>query len=146
MPSGSAKAFDGLPERVAELLTTARRAVMTTILPGGSPHAVPVVFARVGSELVSPIDHKPKSGQVLSRVRNLERDDRVTLLVDHWDEDWTQLLWLMVRGRAIVDRDEPDSLMRALNERYQYKQYELDERHDALLRIRPTRLSWWSWT
>ena len=144
MPSGSARSFDELPNRVAELLTTARRAVMTTIEPDGSPHAVPVVFARVGNELLSPIDHKPKSGQVLRRVRNLERDDRVTLLIDYWDEDWTTLLWLMVRGRATVDPDAPDSLMRALNERYE--QYESDERHDALLRIRPEKLSWWSWT
>lgn len=143
MPSGTARSFDELPERVAELLTTARRAVMTTIEPDGSPHAVPVVFGRVEGELLSPIDHKPKSGQVLRRVRNLERDDRVTLLIDYWDEDWTALLWVMVRGRATVDADAPDSLMRALNERYE--QYEPDERHDALLRIRPEKLTWWSW-
>lgn len=144
MPSGRAISLDELPARIALLLTNARRAVMATVEPDGSPHAVPVVFARVGNEIVSPIDHKPKSGQVLRRVRNLERDDRVTLLIDLWDEDWTRLVWLMVRGHASVVPDADASLMRALNERYE--QYEPDERHDALLRIQPTRLSWWSWT
>ncbi len=144
MPYGSAKSFDELPDRILALLTEQRRGVMTTTAPDGSPHAVPVVFALVGDELISPIDHKPKSGQVMKRVRNLEHDDRITLLIDHWEEDWTKLAWLMVRGRAVLDADGPDSLMRALNERYE--QYAKDERHDALIRIRPERLSWWAWT
>lgn len=116
---------------------------MSTSAADGSAHAVPVVFAYVGDEIVSPIDHKPKSGQVLARVKNLARDDRVTLLIDRWDEDWTKLGWLMVRGRATVDPDAPLSLMQLLNERYE--QYAADERHDALIRIRPRQLSWWTW-
>lgn len=117
---------------------------MSTVARDGSAHSVPVVFAVTGDEIVSPIDHKPKSGRVMARVRNLERDPRVTLLVDHWDEDWTRLAWVMVRGSARLDRGYSDDLLRELNARY--PQYEADERHDALIRIRPTRLSWWSWT
>lgn len=105
---------------------------------------MPVVLGVIEDEIVSPIDHKPKTGQILSRVKNLERDDRVTLLVDHWDEDWTRLAWLMVRGHAVVDPDASDEVMRILNARY--PQYSVDERHDALIRIRPTRLTWWSWS
>ena len=116
---------------------------MSTVDPDGSAHSVPVVFALVGDEIVSPIDHKPKTGVVMRRVRNLERDDRVTLLLDHYDEEWTRLAWLMVRGHAIVDPSPPDNLMRALNARY--TQYAADERHDALIRIRATKLSWWFW-
>lgn len=133
-----------LPERVASLLDSERHGVMTTIAEDGSAHAVPVVFARVGAEIISPIDHKPKSGTVLARVTNIGRDDRVTLLIDHYDEDWTRLVWLMVKGRATVDPDASHELMRELNRRY--PQYEQDERHDALIRIRPVRLSWWSWS
>src|SRR5688572_12417150 len=132
MPSGRANSFEGLPARVASLLDDERRGVMTTIAEEGSVHAVPVVFARVGSEIISPIDHKPKTGDVLARVKNIGRDDRVTLLIDHYDEDWTRLVWLMVRGRATVDPDASLELMRELNRRY--PQYEPDERHDALIR------------
>ncbi len=144
MPSGRADALSGLPNSVRALIEDARRAVMTTLDRDGSAHSVPVVFAAVGGEIVSPIDHKPKSGRILARVRNLHRDDRVTLLVDHWDEDWTRLIWVMVRGHAVVDLEAPDHLMRALNSRY--PQYGADERHDALIRIRPAHLLWWAWS
>lgn len=143
MPSGRAASLDELPQTIADLLVEERRGVMTTVAPDGSAHAVPVVFARVGEEVISPIDHKPKTGAVLARVKNLQRDDRVTLLVDRYDEDWTRLAWLMVRGRATIDPGAPVSLMHELNRRY--NQYEPDERHDALIRIRPLRLSWWTW-
>lgn len=117
---------------------------MTTLRSDGSAHSVPVVFAVIGDQIVSPIDHKPKSGQTLARVKNLQRDDRVTLLVDHWDEDWTRLVWVMVSGNAEVDPNPREDLERALNVRY--PQYEPDERHNALIRIQPTRVTWWSWS
>lgn len=144
MASGRADHFDELPDQIRPLLDRVRRGVMSTVEPDGTAHSVPVVFAVVGEEIVSPIDHKPKTGVVMRRVRNLERDDRVTLLLDHYDEEWTRLAWLMVRGHATVDPNPSDDLNRALNARY--RQYEPDERHDALVRIRPTKLSWWSWT
>ncbi len=142
--TGRADSVSDLPAPIRDLLHHERRAVMTTIARDGGAHSVPVVFALVGDQIVSPIDHKPKSGRVMARVRNLERDPRVTLLVDRWDEEWTRLAWLMVRGSAEVDPDYPDEFLHALNARY--PQYEPGERHDAVIRIRPTRLLWWSWT
>jgi PPOX class probable F420-dependent enzyme len=115
-----------------------------TTLGSESLHTVPVVFAVIGDEIVSPIDHKPKTGETLARVKNLARDRRVTFLVDKWDEDWTRLAWLMVQGTAVVDPDAPIEDMRAINTRY--PQYAPDERHDALIRITPGRLIWWAWT
>src|SRR3990170_4147255 len=100
MPSGNARAFDDLPESVRALLERERRGVLTTLDPDGTGHSVPVVFVVLGDEIVSPIDHKPKTGRVMTRVKNIERDARLTLLVDHWDEDWTRLAWGRVRARA----------------------------------------------
>ena len=65
MTTGRAERFDELPDPIAALLQDERFAVMTTISADGSAHSVPVVFAVVGDELFSPIDHKPKSGVVL---------------------------------------------------------------------------------
>lgn len=144
MPSGRCASLSELPSSIRALFDDERRGVMSTVAADGSAHSVPVVFAVVGDEIASPIDHKPKSGTVMARIRNLERDPRVTLLVDRWDEEWTRLAWVMVRGAATVDETYPDDLLHALNARY--PQYEPDERHDALIRIRPTRLLWWSWT
>lgn len=141
--TGRGDSLSDLPTSIRDLLHQERHAVMTTLGTDGTPHSVPVVFAVAGDEIVSPIDHKPKSGKVMARVRNLQRDPRVTLLVDRWDEEWTHLAWLMVRGTAELDPAYPDDLLRALNDRY--PQYEPDERHDAIIRIRPTSLLWWSW-
>jgi PPOX class probable F420-dependent enzyme len=144
MPSGRTDSLAGLPAYVRKMLEDARRGVMTTLDSDGSAHSVPVVFAVVDDEIISPIDHKPKTGQVLARVKNLQRDQRATLLVDHWDEDWTKLVWLMIRATGLVDERPPVELMRAINARY--APYAADERHDALIRLRPSRLMWWSWS
>jgi PPOX class probable F420-dependent enzyme len=148
VPSGRADSIDELPARVRELIGKARRGVMTTVARDGSPHAVPVVFACNGDEIISPIDHKPKLGVKLLRVKNLERDDRVTLLLDLWDEDWTQLVWLMIRGRATIDAEPAPDLTNLLVSRYPQYEDEVmggNAAVDALIRIRPTLLSWWSW-
>ncbi len=144
MPSGRARTLGDLPDSVRALLERERRGVLTTIARDGSGHTVPMVFVVIGDELVSPIDHKPKTGRVLARVRNIERDARVTVLVDHWDEDWTRLAWVMVRAHAVIDADAPPEVVQSLNARY--RQYAPDERPDALIRIRPTKLTWWTWT
>jgi PPOX class probable F420-dependent enzyme len=144
MPSGRAGNLDELPPHIYALLESVPRGVMSTADPDGSVHSVPVVFAAVGDEIVSPIDHKPKSGKTLARVKNLQRDDRVTLLLDHWEEDWTKIGWLMVRGRGRIDPAPTPDLVRAIN--FRYPQYANDQVHDALIRIRPARLLWWSWS
>ncbi len=143
MASGSVRAVGDLPERVHTLFEQERRGVLTTLDPDGSGHSVPIGFVVIGDEIVSPIDHKPKSGRKLHRLRNIERDDRVTFLVDHWDEDWTRLAWVMVRAQATVFAEATPEVATALNARY--PQYAPDELPDAWIRMRPTRLTWWSW-
>ena len=143
MASGSVRAVGDLPERVHTLFERERRGVMTTLDPDGRGHSVPIGFVLIGDEIMSPIDHKPKSGRKLRRLSNIERDDRVTLLVDHWDEDWTRLSWVMVRAQAEVVAEAAPEVATTLNTRY--PQYAPDELPDAWIRMRPTRLTWWSW-
>lgn len=143
MASGNVRKIGELPGSVRSLLERERRGVMTTLDPNGSAHSVPAVFVVIGDEIVSPIDHKPKTGRKLRRLSNIESDDRVTFLVDHWDEDWTRLAWVMVRARAVVHSKEPLAVVMALNTRY--PQYAPDERPDAWIRLRPTKLTWWTW-
>lgn len=123
------------------VISDARRAVMTTLGADGSPHAVPISYALRGGSFITPIDHKPKKGVKLARVKNIERDSRVTLLIDRWDEDWTRLYWIMVKGRAHL---EPGPLISPeLVDRYE--QFRGQE-EDALIVIEPQRILWWSWT
>lgn len=123
------------------VINEARRAVMATVGSDGSPHAVPITYALSGDSFITPIDHKPKRGVKLARVKNIERDPRVTLLIDRWDEDWTRLFWIMVKGKAHV---EPGPLTSPeLVERHEQFR---DQKEDALIVIEPQRILWWSWT
>jgi PPOX class probable F420-dependent enzyme len=83
-------------------LTSARVARLATTDPDGRPHVVPIVFAVEGDTLYSAVDRKPKRSTKLRRIENARVRPDVTILVDHYDEDWRQLWWLRARGRARV--------------------------------------------
>jgi PPOX class probable F420-dependent enzyme len=84
-----------------------RVARLATIRPDGSPRVVPICFALDGEMLYSAVDEKPKRTRRLARIADIERDSRVEVFIDHYDDDWTQLWWVRLRGRAsIVERDE----------------------------------------
>ncbi len=92
---------------IERLLDTWPVARLATVTPGGRPHVVPVVFARVGPRIFSPVDSKPKRGGELARVRHVRADPRVALLLDRYDADWQLLWWLRLDGRAeVVERAE----------------------------------------
>jgi PPOX class probable F420-dependent enzyme len=109
-----------------DLLESARRAVLATIAPSGRPRLVPITFGFAISltgdskklVLYSPLDEKPKSvadPRRLARVRDVLERPRVTVLVDRWHEDWTQLAWLRLEGDAALiepagDRASPRAL------------------------------------
>ena len=79
-----------------------RVARLATVDPAGHPHVVPVVYATNGRAFYSPLDAKPKKRPFarLKRVRNIQANPRVALLIDHYEEDWTRLRFVMVQGRA----------------------------------------------
>ena len=55
----------------------------------GRPHLVPCTFAVDGSgRVVIGIDNKPKSSGNLRRLRNIAENPRVSLLADHYSDDW----------------------------------------------------------
>jgi PPOX class probable F420-dependent enzyme len=84
-----------------------RVARLATIRPDGSPRIVPICFALDGDTLYTAVDDKPKRTRELARLADIARDPRVEVLIDHYDEDWSQLWWVRLRGRARVgDMDE----------------------------------------
>ncbi len=78
---------------------------LATAGPDGRPHLVPVVFALHDGVVYTAVDAKPKTTQRLRRLTNIERNPQVTLLVDHYDEDWTQLWWVRADGIATIHHD-----------------------------------------
>jgi PPOX class probable F420-dependent enzyme len=75
---------------------------LATVAPGGRPHQVPVVFAVDGDVVYTAVDAKPKTTRRLRRLANIESNPRVSLLVDHYADDWTQLWWVRADGLAAI--------------------------------------------
>lgn len=88
----------------------------------GRPHLVPIVFAVQGSVIHSAVDAKPKSGTALRRLANIAANPRVSLLVDHYEDDWTRLWWARADGSAQV-HEHGGLAVDLLGERYpQYRE------------------------
>ena len=108
---------------------------------GERPHLVPVVFCEMDGALVIPVDGKPKSGTRLKRLRNIERNPAVAILVDRYSDDWSQLCWTRIDGRAeIVATD--DRIRAAL--RAKYPQYEHVEIGTTAIRVSVEGVVSWS--
>ncbi|MER7779712.1 pyridoxamine 5'-phosphate oxidase family protein [Streptomyces sp. NPDC096191] len=81
---------------------------LATVDERGGAHVVPVIFVVDGGVLYSPTD-KPKSGNPRpKRLRNLDRDPRVTVLADLYDEDWMKAWWVRLRGTGRVIEESPE--------------------------------------
>lgn len=129
-----------------ELLRTARHAILGTVANDGRAHLVPVCYALDAGAIVIAIDEKPKRGTPLVRLRNIARDPRVSLLIERYDDDWTELAWLRIDGRATVLPEgggRPEALL-ALRERYpQYGDMRLEGLPLIVVEIEAQRS--WRW-
>jgi PPOX class probable F420-dependent enzyme len=98
-------AFAAMNEEEARArFAAARVARLATVRPDGAPHLIPVVFALEGDTAWLVVDEKPKRHRRLQRLANIRAEPRVSLLVDEYDEDWTNLWWVRADGIArIVD-------------------------------------------
>jgi PPOX class probable F420-dependent enzyme len=91
----------------------------------GRPHVVVVTFAVEGDTIYTAVDQKPKSGTNLKRLRNVAENPRVTMLADHYSDDWDALWWARADGRAEILADQPQMAapLNLLTDRYwQYRQ------------------------
>lgn len=125
----------------------ARIARLATADAEGNPHAVPVCFAFAGDHIVTPIDEKPQdvAPQSLRRSRDISENPRITLIIDHYTEDWSQLGWVQVRGTAThcqPDEKPHSPGITALETKYdQYGSQNLEDR--PLIRISPGSVRSW---
>lgn len=92
-----------------ERVAAARVARLATVDPAGRPHVVPVTFVLDGATLYSAVDRKPKRTSRLRRLENIRANPRAALLVDHYEEDWSRLWWVRVRGQARVLEEGPEA-------------------------------------
>ena len=126
-----------MERRFVESMRVAR---LATADANGVPHVVPICYALIGDDLYVTIDEKPKHPDVraMKRLRNIEANPAVAVVVDRYDEDWSRLAWVMLRGRAdVLDHgDEHDRAQAGLRERYpQYRAMRIEPLPVIALRI-----------
>jgi PPOX class probable F420-dependent enzyme len=131
-------------ERMRRLVADARVARLATVGPDGAPHLVPLCFALDGEVVYWAVDHKPKRSTRLRRVDNLRADPRCSLLVDHYDEDWTRLWWVRLDARARVVDDVAERARALALLAAKYPQYQVTPPRGALLAVRVERWLGWS--
>ena len=134
-----------LSERETGFLATRRVGHLATADVRAAPHLVPVCFVISDGTLYITIDQKPKGDpRMLRRLRNIGENPVAAFVADRWDEDWTRLGWVMLRGAAEIlpDGAEHDRAQALLRSRYsQYRAMKLDEL--PVIAIRVERVTSW---
>jgi PPOX class probable F420-dependent enzyme len=129
------------------LLERARVARLATADAKARPHVIPFCYALDEEAIVFVVDEKPKAeGRTLKRIRNLGENPSVALVVDHWDEDWSQLEYVLVQGEAVIVDDEKiwARALARLRDRYpQYREMALDPARNPIVRITVRRVHHW---
>lgn len=138
-----------IPGALRAKLEKARVARLATLEARLGPHIVPVCFAYDGKVFYTAIDQKPKrvTPERLTRLRNILATPQVALLFDKYDEDWTQLWYILIRGKAqLIPMSGQKERARAIRKlRAKYPQYSKTMLPDdaPIIRITPERTTFW---
>jgi PPOX class probable F420-dependent enzyme len=134
-----------LSEYEQSFLASRRVGHLATADARANPHLVPVCFAVAEASLYITIDQKPKGDpRALKRLRNIIENPVAAFVVDRWDEDWTRLGWVMLRGPAAVltEGAEHDQAQALLRSRYaQYREMQIADL--PVIAIRIERVTSW---
>ena len=108
------------PDGIHQRLSAARSATLGTTDGTGRAHLVPIVFAYRNGIIYTAVDSKPKATLRLRRIRNIESNPQVSVLVDHYEDDWDRLWWIRLDGTAQIASDGPlrDTALETLTEKY----------------------------
>jgi PPOX class probable F420-dependent enzyme len=137
-------------QSTAEFIRGHRVGRLATVGADLQPAVIPVCYVFDGEHIYTPIDEKPKSvdAGALQRVRNIQVNSRVALVVDDYSEDWGKLIYVLVSGNAEIispsdGAPEHERAIELLRDKYeQYRSMKLDER--PMIKITPLRIKRWS--
>ena len=118
-------------------------AMLATVGSDGVPHVVPVVFAVHRDVVYTAVDAKRKSTQRLRRLVNIEANPQVSILVDHYEDDWTRLWWVRADGRAEIHYSGEEMATGYALLRRKYPQYQRLELAGPVVTIEVARWSIW---
>ena len=125
-------------------IKTAMVARLATIGPEGRPQMVPITFVLADGSLYFAVDQKPKRTRHLQRLRNIAANPYVSVLVDHYEDDWSALWWVRVDGTARIVEAGPefDNAISLLTARYE--QYRSNRPAGPVVAIKAERMTGWT--
>jgi len=130
-------------------LEKARIARLATLDAEYGPHIVPVCFVYDGKVFYSAVDQKPKrvAPERLARLRHIRASPQIALIIDEYHEDWGQLWYILVRGKAkLIPTSAHQERAQAIRQlRAKYPQYAVAMLPDdsPVIRITPERVTSW---
>ena len=129
---------------VADALQQERVARLATVGVDAAVRLVPICFAIVDGWVASAVDTKPKRTGQLRRLDDMETAGTATVLVDQYDDDWSRLWWVRIRGRAVVHREHDDAAQVVLGAlAAKYAQYRESPPAGAVYRIAMDEVRSW---
>jgi PPOX class probable F420-dependent enzyme len=134
---------------IEEFIQRVRVARLATIDSDFKPHLVPVVFVFDGNHFFIPVDEKRKKAkpEKLRRIKNIQGNPNVALLIDEYNEDWTRLAFVMIQGIASIMKSRPHAdiqVQKALKQlTIKYTQYQRVGTGEILIRIKPEKVVSW---
>ena len=145
--SGRIVRMNSLSAEQLQFIQRRRVARLATADRTGAPHAIPVCFACDGSLFYIALDAKPKrvAPTQLKRVRNILDNPQVALVLDHYDDDWRRLGYVLIRGKArLLPPDQPGHAVAIDLLRVRYPQYRAMPIHaQPVITIQPASVVAW---
>ncbi|HKV41170.1 MAG TPA: TIGR03668 family PPOX class F420-dependent oxidoreductase, partial [Blastocatellia bacterium] len=139
-----------MEQAVQQFILAHRVARLATADADGEPSVIPICYVFDAGSIYSPVDEKPKSvgPNDLKRLRNIRENNRVSVVIDDYSEDWSQLAYLVIRGLAEIiepaepDRDEHTKGVTMLRTKYpQYRSMSIEAR--PMIKIKPMLWKMW---
>ena len=135
-----------LSKKIAIFVRSARVAHLATADANGQPHVIPICFVFDGKHFHSPIDEKPKQTAPLKlkRLRNIQSNPQIALVIDRYDEDWRRLAYVLVFGKARIllsGRAKRQAVVLLRKKYPQYRRMAIGKR--PMIMIAPERITSW---
>ena len=140
-----------IPASVVGFIADGRVGRLATADASGQPLVVPICYAFDGAALFSALDAKPKTSgpQGLKRIRNIRENPKVSVVIDRYDEDWTRLRYVIIRGRAELltgGSDFSRGVDLLLAKYPQYRSMGLDREGGLMIKVDPAQVTEWQYS
>lgn len=136
--------MEQLDRHLRDRVIQARAARLSTVRPDGHPHIVVITFALDGDTIVTAIDHKPKTTTALQRLKNIDARPVASILIDHYEDDWSRLWWVRADGTAKIETEGPPRARAIERLADKYSPYREHPPHGPVIAVTVDRWASWS--